>query len=97
MHAIRSEVLFDGERFRFGGGALVLDGRHIVGVGRPTQSRLCHRPQRVTTITRAAIPHMVTASTNHSWSITLRLSTVIGSKLRSLGMSVRRGRLPTSL
>jgi hypothetical protein len=34
----------------------------------------------VTTITRAAIPHMVTASTNHSWSITLRLSTVIGSK-----------------
>jgi hypothetical protein len=41
MHAIRSEVLFDGERFRFGGGTLVLDGRFIVGVGRPTQSRLC--------------------------------------------------------
>ena len=46
MHAIRSEVLFDGERFRFGGGTLVLDGRHIVGVGRPTQSRLSRRPQR---------------------------------------------------
>ncbi len=32
MHAIRSEVLFDGARFRSGGGTLVLDGRRIVGV-----------------------------------------------------------------
>ncbi len=32
MHAIRSDVFFDGERFRSGGGVLVLEGKRIVGV-----------------------------------------------------------------